>query len=373
MTACLLTSFVLWILMSLQPVVQQTDRHQTKLLPPPGDQIYFAAYPDFGGDETDITAQRITSFEALAGKDITWACFSQLWFESMAYPYDQVHTIHDTGVIPYIRMQPRSTRDEYVRETVYTMDNIIAGQFDAELRQWARDAKADGIPLCVEFCVEVNGQWFPWNGFWNGGGTTTGYGDPTYPDGPERYRDAYRHVIDLFRSEHVSNITWFFHTTSYAEPDEAWNDPKYYYPGDDYIDWIGVSVYGALYPAQNYWDTFDETLTDNNAVQKLLEISNTKPFALLEFGVTDFHPLGSKPQWLTEAFDSILTDRYIHFSAINYWHENWDNNGSMTTLRIDSSPASLTTFQNLISNPRFISQGRFTYRYPHMPHKLQWK
>ena len=40
---------------------------------------------------------------------------------------------------------------------------------------------------------------------------TNGYGDPYFPDGPERFRDAYRHIIDLFRKEDVKNITWCFH------------------------------------------------------------------------------------------------------------------------------------------------------------------
>ena len=34
---------------------------------------------------------------------------------------------------------------------------------------------------------------------------------PNFPDGPERFRDAYRHIIDLFRKEGVKNITWCFH------------------------------------------------------------------------------------------------------------------------------------------------------------------
>ena len=28
-------------------------------------------------------------------------------------------------------------------------------------------------------------------------------------------------------------------------PNIEWNEPKYYYPADDYIDWIGISIFGA--------------------------------------------------------------------------------------------------------------------------------
>ncbi len=56
-------------------------------------------------------------------------------------------------------------------------------------------------------------------------------------------------VIDSFRRCHEytnENITWFFHINSDSEPIEAWNDFENYYLGDDYIDWIGVSVYELL-------------------------------------------------------------------------------------------------------------------------------
>ena len=55
--------------------------------------------------------------------------------------------------------------------------------------------------MLVEFGTEMNGFWFPWNGKWNGAGATTGYGDPALPDGPERFRDAYRHVHDVIASQ----------------------------------------------------------------------------------------------------------------------------------------------------------------------------
>jgi len=341
----------------------------TKLLPPPGDQIYFAAYPAFQemweNDIDTVEAQRIITFESLAQKELTWASFSQYWADGIIYPKEAVHTIDNEGVIPLIRMEPRSRQNgyivEYLKEKTFSLQNIIDGKFDKELIQWAQDAKKDNIPLLVDFGVEVNGGWFPWNGLYNGGGTTDGYGDPTYPDGPERFKDAYKHIIELFRAQEVKHITWLFHITMYTtEPNEVWNEPKMYYPGDEYIDWIGVSVYGELYPALHYWDSFDEVMERDDAYKKVLEISSNKPFAILELGVTDNSPDGSKKEWLERAFASIKSAKYIPFKALNYWHENWDNNGSMTLLKIDSSVEVLQTFQKEISDPRFVSQGIFS-------------
>jgi beta-mannanase len=131
------------------------------------------------------------------------------------------------------------------------------------------------------------------------------------------------------------------------EPVTEWNLPKYYYPGDDYIDWIGFSIYGALHSGEDYWDTYDDILTDNGAYKRMLEISSNKPFTILEMGVTDQHSLGDKSAWLNNAFQKILEGKYIKFQAVNYWHENWDNDSSLTSLRVDSSQKTLKPSKKL--------------------------
>ncbi len=335
---------------------------KTKLMEPTGNSIYFGAFPDFGGPEDNVTTSRITDFEGLAGKDITWAEFSLNWLNGITYPQASIHTIHDQSVFPLLRLMPRSDFDEGHQETVYSLQKIIDGDFDIQLHQMARDAKADGIPFGIDFAVEPTGDWFGWSGTFNGGGTTDQYGNLTYPDGPERWRDAYRHIIDIFRAENVTHVTWFFHPDIQREPDEEWNSPKYYYPGDDYIDWIGISSYGAQMPvASEDWVLFSELLTDQH--QLITEVSNQKPFCVLEFGVTDDYPSQSKSDWLSDAFATILDNPYIDFKAINYWHENWENEDTgnpETKLRIDSSPGVLNTFRSLISNSRFISSARLS-------------
>ncbi len=349
-TYILLISFLLFI----APLASA----KTKLLPPTDNDIYFGAFPDFGGPEDIVTAQRMADFENLAGKHLAFAPFSVNWLDGIIYPQAHIHTIANHNVFPIMRLMPRSDFTENHAETVYSLQKIIDGQFDAELEQLAMDIKNDNIPMGIDFAVEPTGDWFGWSGVYNGGGTLNGYGDSTYPDGPERWRDAYRHIIDIFRAKNVNNVTWFFHPDIQREPDESWNDAKNYYPGDNYIDWIGISIYGAQIPDTNVdsWTIFSDTLVDG--YQRILDISNQKPFCVLEFGVTDDYPSHSKSDWLNNAFSTILNNPYINFSAINYWHENWENDdiGSPETkLRIDSSFSALTTFKNNIDNNRFTS------------------
>jgi len=335
------------------------EDQEIKLLIPTGDEIYFGAFPDFGSTEDQVSAEKIQAFEDLVEKKIAWATFSQNWYNGITYPYTTIHTIHDAGSIPFVRLMPRSTQDEFVPETQFSLQKIIDGLFDPQLRAWARAAKADNIPLLVDFAIEPNGNWFGWSGIFNGADTKEEYGDPNYYDGPERYRDAYRHIIELFDEEEVTHITWFFHPDIHTTPDEPWNQPKLYYPGDSYIDWIGISLYGAMSPASETWELFDETLAKN--YRTILDISTEKPFALLEFGVTDQHPDGDKALWIENAFETILAKEYIEFKGVSYWHENWqEESGDSATLRLDSSPEALEMFKSYIQTPLFLSQGYFS-------------
>lgn len=252
----------------------------------PANGIYFSAYPDFGDSEDTVTVQRISGFEELAGKGIAWVYFSNNWIDGIKFPSQAVMIIHDYGRLPCIRMMARSTCEQGP-DSIYTLQKIIDGVFDVELSEWAEDAKAVGFPLMVEFGVEANGDWFAWSGIFNGGDILDGYGDPAKADGPERFRDAYRHIIDLFRAQGVGNVTWVFHVNSANFPEESWNSMVSYYPGDDYIDWIGISAYGPLTPkeARQNWETFTEIM--DAAYPEFSAISATRPLAVLEFGVVE--------------------------------------------------------------------------------------
>ncbi len=332
-----------------------------KLLPPDGNGIYFGAFPDFGGSEDHVTTQKIRDFEALVGKRIVWAYFSQNWFNGIKYPKEHIHAIHDAGSIPFVRLMPRSDEAQGAAETYFSLQKIIDGDFDTALTQWAKDAKEDDIPLLIDFAVEANGDWFGYSGVFNGAGRTDGYGDPDYPDGPERYKDAYRHIIDLFRQEGVEHITWFYHFNYSSFPDEEWNRPKYYYPGDRYIDWVGFSLYGAQ-TVQEEWEglAFSAQLKNNIASYK--ELNTARPLALLEFGVTDDHPDGNKSAWLKDAFATILDNPYLTFSAISPWHENWENEDeTLSTIRLDSSIEVQKTVRELLKNGRFVSSPNYSH------------
>jgi hypothetical protein len=329
-----------------------------KKLLPPKKGAYHGAFPDFGGEEDEVTSKKISDFESLAGKPIVWAYFSDNWDQGISFPEADVLTVHQAGAVPFIRLMPRSDFEGGGPDSVYTMQRIIDGDFDDDLEQWAKEAKKTNIPLIIEFGTEVNGDWFPWNGKWNGGKTSNNYGDTSLPDGPERFRDAYRHIIDIFNEQGLENVTWVFHVDAQGSPEESWNSMAAYYPGDDYIDWIGISVYGPGEPGED-WETFNEILDD--VYSEFSTISTKKPLAILEFGVVDDPATGDKATWIQDALGSIKKDRYPRIKAVSYWHESWENeDGSTSDMKIDSSPKALKAYKEGIADSYFVANASFS-------------
>jgi hypothetical protein len=340
-----------------------TATTQETKIGPPTNGVYQSAFADFGGEEDQVTGKKITDYENMVDKKIVWAYFSNNWGSGIKFPEESVRMIHSFGIVPFIRMMPRTDFNEGKPDPIYTLQGFIEGKFDIDLKRWAQDAKRVGIPIMVEFGTEVNGGWFPWSGILNGGGKTDGYGDPNYPDGPERFRDAYRHIIDLFRKEGVRNITWAFHVFApkeigdRIELQQSWNNIRNYYAGDNYIDWIGISIYGADQP-HTEWKSFSQIL--DTVYQELAAISKTKPLAVFEFGTLEDPQQGNKTQWIKDALHSIESGRYARIKAISYWDEKFtDDKLGTIDLRLNSSPQTAEVYREIISSSFFVSKPAY--------------
>ncbi len=331
-----------------------TTKRQTLI--PLDNKIYFGAFANFGFTEDDVTKEKIEEFEKLVGKKIAWAYFSNNWFGDISFPTETVALLREMDITPYIRLMPRQNFSNNPYDHEYTLEKISNGEFDTELYDWAVEAKESDVPIMIEFGTEVNGNWFPWNGEKNGQDTPDGYGDPLIPDGPEKFIDAYRHVIEIFRQAGVDNITWVYHINAVSEPQKNWNELFSYYPGDSYIDWIGVSVYGAQNEPEQ-WISFENVF--HNAYKETTNKTN-KPILIAEFAVHESQDLSKKSMWLDEVFDALLTNRYPKVKGVAYWHSNWKNQeGVEHKLRLDSSQETLQTFRFGIANDRFVSTTQF--------------
>ena len=234
---------------------------------------------------------------------------------------------------------PWSSERQGEPEPIYTLERILSGDFDEALERCAEEARDLGFPIMIEFGPEANGSWFPWSGAWNGRGGDA-YGDAAIPDGPERFRDSYRRIAGIFRRCGARDVTWVFHIAAAAAPREAWNAARHYYPGDDWVDWIGASVYGAQgergEPRQ-----FGDIM--KHLYPGMCAISPSKPLAVLELGVAEYP---GKPGWIRDALDAVAGGAYPRIKAVSWWNKTRKPSGVRSTLEINSSPESLEAYRD---------------------------
>ncbi len=287
---------------------------------PPVGKLYHGFY--FGGvgtdthdpTEHDVTPQDLVRYENAVGAKTAWVYFSDNWFESRQFPAATCEWIRKAGKIPYIRLMLRSDVDQNHREKFFTLAKIIAGEFDDDLRAWARAAKQFHGPILIEWGTEPNGEWFSWNGKWNGGAKR----------GPANFIAAYRHIVDLMQAEGGANLHWVWHVNYSDEPGTKWNALENYFPGEDYCDWVAVSVYGPLKPTtKDERESFAEKL--EAVYPRLVRTAPNKPIIVAEFGCDIHNPGVNAADWAKDALENLFAGRWPKIIGFCWWNEGWQN------------------------------------------------
>jgi hypothetical protein len=349
------------------PIPTECDASKGVNVVPDDDGIYFSAYPHAvapDGRPASGPAQRrlIDRFSRLAGKRLALVyLLHPLLGGAIEFPAEQVRAIWDEGAVPLISMLPLSDWSLFGSgkpDPLLSMQRFADGTFDAELRRWALDAKATGIPLVVIFGQEVTAGW-PWSGEFNGAGRLDGYGDPTLPDGPERFRDAYRRVVDVFREAEAHNVTWLYWTSiPYVLGQEKhydfkamwWNVDRYYYPGDNYVDWVGGGAPG-YFPQGGYLEWLRFRPTMDVMYSFLTDFAPDKP-QLIELAVAHNPRKGDMAGWITRAYSQLASGRWPNVKIVNWWHQYVPG----STSAIDVAPDVTVAFSKAVSDPMFLSR-----------------
>lgn len=311
-----------------------SDPHGGGLALPGAGQLYHGVFPgddESAGDaeENAVTPATLASYENAVGKSAAWVYFSHNWYQGRAFPLSTAAWIRNHGSVPFIRLMLRSSAEQDIAEPLFTLARIAAGEFDADLEAWGRAAAAFETALIVEYGTEVNGSWFSWNGRWNGGAGA----------GPQAFRRAYRHIVAVVSAQGASNVTWTFHVAQYDVPDESWNRFENYYPGDDVVDWIGVSIYGAATPQDDEWLEFASVM--NQVYARLVAMAPGKPVAVLEVGVPGGNPLGRAATWASAALSGLKAGTWPAVVGFSWWNEAWQNDSNPahdTDMRVQTVP-----------------------------------
>ncbi len=328
-------------------------------LPPsliPEHGVLLGAYMDFGEKEDSVTFRGIQRFERLAGKAPAIIASSSYWGEQ-TFPTENTRLIAGHGAIPLIFWSPwdRPYEQNHGPDR-FGLHEILAGKWDAYIDRWAEGARAFGKPLLVSLGNEMNGSWFPWSGYFYGKGAPVP-GIPGSFQGPETFKKVWRHIVDRVRACGAANIRWVLHFNNYSYPADDWNQMKNYYPGPDYVDWLGLSVYGKQF-ADDPWSKAVDLL--DYPYREVCALDPDKPVMIAEFGIGEFPQDGDKSQWLTDMFSEIKK-RSPRIRAAIFWHERWQNeDGTFSNLRINSSLHALNAFRAAVADPFWIGNPQIS-------------
>ena len=320
----------------------------------PEHGAYTGAFMDFGDEEDDVSLEVIEDFEQMVGKHQAIIASSSYWGEQN-FPIDNLNVIWRHGSLPLVFWSPwDKPYEEDHGPDKFSLNEVIAGKWDDYIDKWAAAARSFGHPVIVVFGVEMNGTWFPWSGSYYGGAEW----DKQHNNwkGPEVFRTAYRHVVDRARARGATNIKWMFHTNNYSYPLDTWNAAPSYYPGSDYVDWLGLSVYGQQYKDEPNPDI--PSLVDW-PYEEMCRLDPKKPVMIAEWATGEFpydvnEPGMRKPEWIKQGLNLFRT-RYPRIKAAVYWHERWQNlDQSYSNLRVNSSVESLNAYREGVANPDWL-------------------
>jgi mannan endo-1,4-beta-mannosidase len=168
----------------------------------------------------------------------------------------EVQQIVNLGALPLIQLNPRRI----------SLTALAAGAYDSYIRSYAQEVRAFGCDVVLSFAHEMNGWWYPW-----------GLPDTT----PHAFKAAWRHFFHIFATEHVTNVIWSWdptHQYSKYKPGRTAYPASMWYPGNRYVDWIGID--GYVGSGQDFNKVFRYQVRD---IRRL----TGKPIYLAETGVGD--------------------------------------------------------------------------------------
>ncbi len=209
----------------------------------------------------------------------------------------------------------------------YKLSNITSGKFDNYIRAQAQLVKKYNKPIFLRFAHEMNGNWYPWGGVVNGNSTAD-------------YIAAWTHIHQIFTSEAAANVTWVWSPDTKSYPDIKGNDLSDYYPGDNFVDWVGLDGYnwGTTKNGKG-WETFSQIFS--NGYKKVLGYN--KPIMIAETASTEEG--GDKGKWIEDAFSQQIPNNFPKIKALV-----WFNVNKETNWEVGSSPNSISHLKKAIES-----------------------
>jgi hypothetical protein len=249
----------------------------------------------------------------------------------LGFPLTEARMVKKKGLLPYIKIFPSFVGSSLT----FDPDDIVQGRRNSWIKSLAKDAVGFGEKYGSFFfttMIEPNVDWWPWS------------------RKPNTIH-ALRRVWEIFEDQGANQYaTWVWEAFCPAKYGDHVVDPESYYPGDKYVDWIGMNDFANLkikYIGEN--TTFRELLFPT--YEQMITNHPQKPMMISEFGRT---PGDSQSHWLIDAYRSIKDEfpklkAAIYYDTITHLSEIHDHT-------LDQK--SLNTLKEIFKDPYWIMANR---------------
>ncbi|PGP11927.1 hypothetical protein COA01_34470 [Bacillus cereus] len=200
---------------------------------------------------------------------------------------------------------------------------ILNGEFDSNFLSWVNGIKKTEAPVFLRLGNEMNGKWSAWS-------HKNIYNDP------DLYKLSFKHITDIFRKNEVENAYFVWNPNNFSAPYFEWNEGAVYYPGDNYVDFVGMTSYNFGKTKWNDFQSIEDLYED--LYWNYSRSFFAKPLIIGEFGSVEYG--GDKAQWILDVFNKIPS-KYPNIKAA-FW---FDETHGKYNLKIKTSPESANAFK----------------------------
>ena len=207
------------------------------------------------------------------------------------FPLEDMEKAYSQGKLTELTLQCTVNNNTDLYTAVPILD-IIKGEYDEELHAMAKRAAEFGHPFLFRLNNEMNSDWTSYSGI------------VTLSD-PDLYVAAWRYIYEIFQKEGVDNAIWVFNPNDKDYPPASWNSFLAYYPGDEYVQMIGVTGYNT---GTYYADVTGEKWRGFQDIYDEIEEAFSGHFSRFPWIITEFASSsvgGDKAGWIEDMFRHI--------------------------------------------------------------------
>ena len=245
-----------------------------------------------------------------------------------ALPLNELLTSKFNNKVVQLTMQ--TTKEQGSQEDITY--KILNGEYDKYFINYAKDLKSLDYPILFRLNNEMNGDWCKYSAY-------------HYGKDADLYIELYKYVYNVFKAEGVDNALFVWNPNERSFPNFAWNHYMAYYPGDEYVDIVGLTGYntGNYYHGET-WRSF-ESIYD--AIYYEYANRFSQPLMITEFSSSSHG--GNKSLWIADMFDKI--HKYDRIKLAIWWSgTDWDTKGNPARIyKIDENQNIIETFKKGLS------------------------